>query len=198
MSITAIDICARALVMIGASPITSFAEGTTEAIVAQNLYEATVLDHLARYRWRFATGIAQMDRLADAPAARWEAAYQIPALCLQPQTVLVNDQPIDFDRYEDRIFCNAQEADLVYVEGIYRVAEEQFPAWFAMLLQIQMASHFAMSIAAKPELADLLDKRALRQAAMCRNMDAQARTTPDMPTKGLITGRRGRSMVGGR
>ncbi|MCE2841207.1 MAG: hypothetical protein LW689_06925 [Novosphingobium sp.] len=195
---TAIDICARGLVMVGAAPITSFVDGTTEALVSANLYESTVQDHLSRYRWRFATGIEQIDRLVDAPASRWSAAYQLPTECLQPATVLVNDRAIDFDRYEDRIFCDAQADDEVYLEGVYRVDEARFPPWFAMLLQIQMASHFALSIAAKPDLADLLDKRALRHAALCRNLDAQARTSQDLPTKGLITGRMGRSRVGGR
>lgn len=195
---TAIDICARGLIMVGAEPITSFSDGTTEAKVSANLYESTVQDHLSRYRWRFATGVEQMSRLLDEPAARWDAAYQIPATCLHPATVLVNDQVIDFDRYEDRIFCNAQEADEVFLEGVYRVDESNFPAWFVMLLQIQMASHFALSIAAKPDLADLLDKRALRHAALCRNLDSQSRTAQDMPTKGLITGRLGRTRIGGR
>lgn len=198
MSTTAIDICAQALVMIGAAPISSFDDGTTEATVSSVLYEQTVLDHLSRYRWRFAIGLEQLSRLVDAPAARWDAAYQLPTTCLQPLTVLVNDQPIDFDRYEDRIFCNAVEADEVFLEGVYRVNETAFPAWFATLLQLQMASHYALAIAAKPELADYLDKKALRQAAICRNIDSQARTAPDLRTKTLITGREGRTRIGGR
>ena len=39
MATTKIDICARALVMIGAQPITSFTDGSTEALVANNVYE---------------------------------------------------------------------------------------------------------------------------------------------------------------
>ena len=38
MATTSIDICARALVMIGASPISSFSDGSTEALVASNIY----------------------------------------------------------------------------------------------------------------------------------------------------------------
>jgi hypothetical protein len=198
MTITAIDICARGLVMIGAAPITSFTDGTTEATVSANLYEGVVLDHLSRYRWRFATGIEQLNRLTDEPAARWASAYQIPSVCLQPLTVIVNDNPIDFDRYEDRLFCDATESDEVFLEGVYRIDESRWPAWFSMLIQIQMASHFALSLAGKGDLADLLDKKALRHASICRNLDSQARTARDMPTKGFIAGRMGRPHVGGR
>ena len=69
MAITDIDICARALILIGASPITSFDDGTTEATVASNLYEDTVKDLLSRHRWRFSTGQVQMSRLTAVPDA---------------------------------------------------------------------------------------------------------------------------------
>lgn len=36
---SAIDICARALILIGAEPITSFDDGNNEALVASNVYE---------------------------------------------------------------------------------------------------------------------------------------------------------------
>ena len=82
MALTSIDVCARALILIGASPITSFDDGTTEAIVADNLYQDTVRDLLSRHRWRFASSQIQMNRLVDAPEHKWDAAYQIPAECI--------------------------------------------------------------------------------------------------------------------
>ena len=39
---TAIDICNRGLIFIGAEPITSFDDGTTEARVAANVYEDVI------------------------------------------------------------------------------------------------------------------------------------------------------------
>ena len=55
MATTSIDICARALVMIGASPISSFSDGSTEALVASNVYTDVTEASLTRHRWRFAT-----------------------------------------------------------------------------------------------------------------------------------------------
>ena len=43
MATTKIDICARALIMIGAQPISSFSDGSTEALVASNIYDDVVL-----------------------------------------------------------------------------------------------------------------------------------------------------------
>ena len=55
MATTKVDICSRALVMIGASPISSFTDGSTEALVASNVYEDIVESSLTRHRWKFAT-----------------------------------------------------------------------------------------------------------------------------------------------
>lgn len=189
MSTTDIDICTHALVMIGANPITSFADGTTESIAAANLYETTVRDQMGRYRWRFATAQSQMSRLSDAPLSGWDAAYQLPATMLMPITVKINDVPIDFDRFEDNIFCNATEEDTVILEGVYRVDEQFWPPYFVTLVQLALASHFALTIAAQGDLSDLIDKRALRQAAIARNLDAQARTTPRIDTGSLVRAR---------
>lgn len=189
MSTTDIDICAHALVMIGANPITSFSDGTTEATACANLYETTVRDQLSRYRWRFASALVQLSRLEDEPAARWDAAYQLPAEMLSLTSVYAFDQPIDFDRFEDRVFCDADESTEVYAEGIYRVAEQFWPPYFITLVEYQMASLLAHSVAAQVDTADWLDKKAVRQAAIARTLDAQARTAPKIDTTRLVRGR---------
>ena len=61
---SAIDIVSRALVLIGAEPITSFTENTTEALVANNMYEDAVRTALSTARWRFATQQATLAQLA--------------------------------------------------------------------------------------------------------------------------------------
>ena len=60
---SSIDICARALILIGAEPITSFSDNTTEALVASNMYEDVARSSLTNCRWRFATDQAQLARL---------------------------------------------------------------------------------------------------------------------------------------
>jgi hypothetical protein len=186
MSINAVSICQQALVMIGANPIASLDDDTTEGIACRTLYEPTVRDELSQYRWRFASGIEQISRLEAAPATKWEAAYQLPPECLVPSTVYVNGKPIEFDRYEDNIFCDAAEAEVVLLEGIYRVAEQFWPPYFERLIVYRMASQLVHSIAAQVDTADLLDRRAIRHAALARNRDAQGRTATRIDTTRLI------------
>lgn len=177
MATTDIDICARALVLIGASPITSFEDGTTEATVAANLYEDTVRDMLTRFRWRFATGQSQLSRLTTAPAARWDAAYQAPADLLTLHAVTVNDNPIAYDRYQDLIYCNATTEDVVYADYTFRASEDLWSPGFITAVEYQLASIFAYSVAAQVDLSDMMEKRALRQMTIARNVDSQSQTT---------------------
>lgn len=189
MATTDIDICSHALVMIGANPITSFDDGTTGAIVASNLYETTVRDLLGRYRWRFATGQEQLSRLTDAPSARWDAAYQLPSTMLLLHTVLVADKPIDFDRFDDKVYCDAASTDVVYAEGTYRTDEQDWPPYFVTYLELSLASLFAHGVAAQVDTADWLDRKAQRHGAIARSLDAQSRTTQRIDTKGFIENR---------
>ena len=74
-----IDIASRALILIGAEPITSFTASSTEATVANAVYEDVVRTTLCSSRWRFATNQAQLNLLTNAPSGRYDRAHQLPA-----------------------------------------------------------------------------------------------------------------------
>lgn len=180
MAVTDVDICARALVMIGAQPITSFADGTTEAIVASNLYEDTVRDLLTRHRWRFSSGQAQLSRRTDAPLDSWDAAYQLPANLLVLHDLTVNGYNVVYDRYQNLAYCNADAQDVVIANYTFRAEEDLWPPYFISLVETYLASLFAYAVANQIQTADYLDKKALRQLALARNIDSQEQTTRKM------------------
>jgi len=177
VAITSIDICARALVLIGAAPLTSFSDGSTEATVASSLYEDTVRDMLSRHRWRFASGQAQLSRLTAVPDARWDAAYQLPANLLILHAVTVTDSVIAYDRYQDLVYCNAGPDDTVIADYSFRADEYLWPPTFITAVEYQLASIFAYSVAAQEQLSDLMEKRAIRYTAIARSIDSQSQTT---------------------
>ena len=78
MALTALALCSRALIKIGAQPIASLDEGTAEAEVAANLYPATRDAMLSLHPWSFATGQESLPRLAAVPAADFQYAFQLP------------------------------------------------------------------------------------------------------------------------
>ncbi len=180
MAVTDVDICARALVMIGAQPITSFSDGTTEAIVAKNLYEDTVRDLLTRHRWRFTSGQAQLSRRIDVPLDSWDAAYQLPANLLVLHDLTVNGYNVVYDRYQNLAYCNADTADVVVANYTFRAEEDLWPPYFISLVEVYLASLFAYAVANQIQTADYLDKKALRQLALARNIDSQQQTTRKM------------------
>ena len=182
MATTKIDICARALVMIGANPITSFADGTTESTVASNLYLDTVKNTLSSYRWRFASKQAQLSRLTDAPDHKWDAAYQLPSDLVGLHGVFVNDIPIKFERYGDMVYNDATSTDKVYIDYTFydesaTNPEEFFPPYFIFLLELSLASIFGYAVAQNNALSDSLEGKAQRQLAIAKNLDAQQRTS---------------------
>jgi hypothetical protein len=198
MATTDIDICARALIMIGAEPITSFADGTTESKVASNLYSDTIKNILSAYRWRFASKQTQLSRLTDTPDARWDSAYQLPSDMLSLHTIIVNDKPIKYNRYGDMAYCNATSTDKVYADYTYYDEGATnpaifFPAYFIYTAELTLASLFAFAVAQNTELSVALEQKAGRQLAFARNMDSQQNTTKKFVTSRFINARNSKS-----
>ena len=129
---TAIDICNRGLIFIGAEPITSFDDGTTEARVAANIYEDVVQTSLTNARWRFATNQEALNRLTDAPTARFDLAYQQPNDTIIIHAITVNDNPIEYQIYGDMIYADTTTTDTVVADYTFRQTEEFFPSYFVM------------------------------------------------------------------
>ena len=66
-----IDICSRSLILIGADPITSFSDGTTESNVAVNVYEDEVFSNLS------ATDVVIADYSFRADESNWPSYFTL-------------------------------------------------------------------------------------------------------------------------
>lgn len=187
---TAIKVCSRASILMGGSPITSFADGTAEADVCDAMYEDIARSSLTNTRWRFATTQAVLNRLVAAPTSRWDAAYQLPAGTLTVTAVTVNDYPIGFDTYGDKIYCNAVEADSVVADYIFRATEADWPSYFTVAVEYAMASVLAVSVARDASLAQMLEQKASMAMMQARNRDSQRQTTKRLDTSRFIAQRR--------
>lgn len=182
MSDSKFDICNKALVLVGANTITSFSENTTESKVANQLYESTLENMLTRSRWRFAAKQAQLSRNASAPTARWSAKYAVPTGTMILHTVTVNDNVIEYDRYEDDILCDASTSDVVVADYTFQPSEANFPPYFKQALVFELASLFAGAIARNDSLSQLYQNRAIAQLAIARAQDSQAQTSRKVDT----------------
>ena len=193
MATTKIDICARALVMIGAQPITSFTDGSTEALVANNVYEDITQASLTRHKWRFATNQKELSLLTNTPVGRYDYAYQVPTNpeVLQINTITVNDYVIPYARYQDYIYVNSYgSSSTLVMDYIYRVDEAYFPPHFILALEYELASIFAGSVARDAAMIKQFKELAERQFLIAKNIDSSETTTKVLDTNRFINLRR--------
>ena len=189
MATTSIDICARALVMIGASPISSFSDGSTEALVASNIYTDVTEASLTRHRWKFATTQGSLSLLSNTPAGRYDYAYQMPTSpeVLQIISVTCNDYVIPYSRYQDFIYVNSYgSTSSLIMDYIYKVDESYFPPHFRLALEYELAAVFAGSVARDSAMIRQFKELAERQFLVSKNIDSAETTTKVIDTKRFI------------
>ena len=186
---SAIDICSRALILVGAEPITSFNDDTTEALIAGNMYEDIARTNLTSTRWRFATNQAVLNRLSDAPTGRFDAAYQLPEYIFL-HAITVRDLQIEYNVYGNKVFCDAAVSDELIADFTYRAVEVDWPSYFSVCVEYAMATVFATALIRDQSLSALMDQQYTRLLAKARSIDSQQQTTRRITTSRFITNRR--------
>jgi len=185
-----VDVCSRALILIGADPISSFDDGNNEALVSSNMYEDVARASLVNTRWRFATNQVVLNRLTEAPTGRFDAAYQLPSGWLMTHVVTVNDFPVEYQTYGDKLFCNEDASASLVLDFTYRANEEDWPSYFTLAVEYELASVFALSLARDQSLATLMSQQAATTMMKARNLDSQQQTTRKLTTSRFIVNRR--------
>lgn len=185
-----IDICSRALILIGAEPITSFEDGNTEALVAVNMYEDIARASLVNTRWRFATNQAVLNRLSEAPTGRYQKAYQLPSDMLMLHAVTVQDLPIEYQTYGNKVYSDTSDNDTLIADYTFRAEEDTWPSYFTIAVVYSLSIVFATSITRNSNLAGIMADQAQITMAKARNLDSQQQTSRKLVTSRFITERR--------
>ena len=184
-----IDICSRALILIGADPITSFQDASTEAKVAVNVYEDVARSALVNSRWRFATNQNKLSLLSATPTGRYAIAHQLPTDLLMLHAVTVNDNQIEYAVYGNKVFSDSASTDELVADYTFRANEKTWPSYFTLAVEYSLAIIFATSIARDSSLAKLMQDQAERAMAKARNLDSQQQTTRKLTSSRFITSR---------
>lgn len=187
---SSLEVASNALYLIGADGITDFAASTSEAKVANALYEDIVQTSFASFRWRFATTQINLTRLVTAPKGRFSASYHIPASCVTVIGVTINDVLIKYDIYGNKIFCDADTNDTVVLDYVERAPESSWPSYFTTAIEFTLAGSFAISLARDAQLAQLMEQKAAALFMKARNIDSQQQTTRKLTTSRFIAERR--------
>ena len=172
MALSAIALCSRALLKLGAITIASFDEGTAESEVAANLYPAVRDAVLSSYPWKFATGQITLPRLAAAPVADFTTAYQLPADFLRALSAGAGEQGagLSYRLAENRLHCDADQVTLTY---IFRPDEASFPPFFDQVLIARLAAEFCIPLTESTTRAEFLYRLAEDEFRRAKLIDAQ-------------------------
>ncbi len=172
MALNDIGLCSRALIRIGAAPITSFDDGTAESEIAGALF-ATVCDGLlSAYPWTFASGQLVLTKLSDSPVADYQNAFQLPSDYLRAVSAGSGGRGrgMHYRIARGALHTNHEEVTLSY---IFRPEEEEFPPFFDMALIARLAAEFCIPVTESTSRAQVLYSLATQEFARARQIDAQ-------------------------
>ena len=154
---TSIKICSDALLMLGASPISPFTDGTDESNVCDRLYPDIKIKTLASYPWSFSFKKVQLGRLLTTPTNEYKYEYQMPSDMIGVpraayNTDSVNSHPVREYRLMGSTILTNYES--VYIDYQYNVPEYALPHYFVQLLKYQIAWHLCTPITDQTEKTD--------------------------------------------
>lgn len=175
-AISDVKLAQRACSRAGLEPISSFSDGTAEAIVLNDNYDGVIDDALASFPWPFATAQEALNRLVVDPPAGWSGLYQLPAKALHVRRVLVNNHDTKWQFLGGRIAVDASENDEVLCEFTERVSEAAFHPVFVEYLVLRLASILSTGVAHDAERAQLFEVQAARYYRRARFISASERT----------------------
>ena len=189
MALSDIALASRALIRIGAAPVTSFSDGTAESEIAGALYAPIRDALLSSYSWSFATGQVALTQLETPPVADFAYAYQLPTDFLRALSAGAGGRGRGL-RF--RITTNAlhTDGDQVLLTYIFQPPEETFPAYFDQVLIARLAAEFTIPVTENTSRAEAMFRPAELEFERARQVDAQQDTPGRIEDFSLIDARR--------
>jgi|TARA_R110000822_G_scaffold297415_1_gene420011 hypothetical protein len=193
------DIANVALRLVGGTRITSLTQGTPNANAVQDLY-SIIRDELMEFPWNFATKRVQLAKSTTAPSFGYDNAFSLPADWIFTISVHDNDASsgtMDY-RHEQ---VGSQNVIVTDVESAYLVYtyQEQDPnimtPAFRRALASALARDLAITVANSNVLEDQLGKRAIKDLARAKSLDAMG-SFPEPRPRGSWANSRNRSGSG--
>lgn len=196
---TDLSICSDALILLGASPISSFTEGTDAAQACDRLYPDLRDTMLSTYVWSWTLKKSQIARLSTNPINEWQYAYQLPGDMLsgvlavfESNSTTERSRRYGWEVYGDQLYTNMET---VYIDYQASVSETKMPNYFVRLLRTALAGELAIVVTDQAAKADYFKAQAfgspgengrggLMREAM--NIDARGQSTQIVEDYSLI------------
>lgn len=172
MALNDVGLCSRALIRIGAAPITSFDDGSAESEIAGALFAPTRDALLSSYPWTFASGQVSLTKLSVPPAADYQNSFQLPNDYLRAVSAGSGGRGrgVNYRISRGTVHTDSEEIVLSY---IFRPEEEEFPPYFDAALIARLAAEFTIPVTENTSRAEALYRLAEKEFARARQIDAQ-------------------------
>jgi hypothetical protein len=188
MALSDIALCSRALIRLGAAPISSFNDGTAESEIAGALYAPVRDALLSAYGWSFASGQMALTRLSDPPAADYQYAYALPDDFLRALSAGSGGRGrgLEYRVARNQLHTNSEDVLLSY---IFRPDESGFPPYFDSTLIGRLSAEFCIPITENTSRAEMMYNLANSEFARARQIDSQQDTPGRIEAFSLIDAR---------
>ena len=175
MAMSSVELCAAALVKIGARPFATFEDETAEAACARRLYPITRDLLLGLHPWSFTLAQTTLAAEAEEPVADFACAFALPADHLRTVSVGTGGRSrgTAYRQQGGFILCDAPEIVLHYQR---RVPEAELPPFFVWLLTVRLAAEFCMPLTESSGRAMDLHRLAEAELRSARLIDSQQAT----------------------
>ena len=167
MANTAVDLCSRALLLVGANAIQSFEDGSRESDVCSSIYE-TVKDTLLTNRlWSFSIEQLDLAQLNETPLRDWKYVFALPNEILRVRKVSGSKS---FDIMGLKLYSNSP---VVSIDCQKTVDVSEMPPYFQTALISELASKLSVSLLGDNTKFNLFSQLAQRDLINARLADAQ-------------------------
>lgn len=188
-----LDNCRKACLGAGVNTFTSFDQGSAEAEFCTEWYEEIAEAELSIYKWRFATKAVDLGTpLVFVPETKYNVAYQLPNDVLSIDTVMVNGNPIEYDRNEDQIHTEDTANDTVIIKYRFRADETVWTPYFRLLVVYRIATMLSFSVARRDEIAASMKGLADEHWRRAKTEDAQSKTNQKANLSRIVRSRGGK------
>lgn len=167
-----IEITNIALIRLGASPISSFEEGSTVAIAAGVVWDTARTSLLRDHPWNFAIKDIEVPQSSTAPKAKYKYKYQLPSDCLRLLEVYDDH---DFKLKGREIHTDMTSCKIKYVSDITDTAI--WDSAFTDLMAAKLAFELAYPVTESTSLMQQMGEIYALKIQKARFVDA----TEDVP-----------------
>jgi len=193
MATSKIEIIKRAASQTGHGSLVTIDDNAEIARLTSEHYEAIVEEYLTQHGWKFARRAEPCQLTTAAVESPWGQAWRKPVglLSLQyvatPEGVRIDCE--ERDTAQGSVIVVAGCVENLNAVGTYRVAEDRWPADFAMAVQHRMEGIFHSAVSEQRTEADGREKLAEMKLQRARVRDQRASTASDPSEWDMVTAR---------